>query len=55
MAFLYVVLGMIAGGTVATLCMALLLLSKNADDNANAISSNMSYDGAYEELAERRA
>jgi len=53
MEFLYVVLGMFAGGTVATLTMALLLLSKNADNNAKAISSNMSFDGAYEELTER--
>ena len=54
MALLYVVLGMIAGGTVATLGMAVLLLSKKADDNANKISSNMGFDGAYEELTDYR-
>jgi hypothetical protein len=54
MTVLYVVLGMIAGGTVAALIMAMLLLSKNADGNANKISSNMSFDGAYEELTDHR-
>jgi hypothetical protein len=54
MTFLYVVLGMIAGGTVATLSMALLLLSKNADDNADRISSNMSFDRACEKLTDHR-
>jgi hypothetical protein len=52
MAFLYVVFGMIAGGTVAAFSMALLFLSKNADDNANTIFINMPLDGAKEELTE---
>lgn len=54
MTFLYVVLGMIAGGTVATLSMALFLLSKNADDKAGKISSNVGLDGAYEKLTDHR-
>ena len=54
MAFLYVILGMFAGGTVATLVMALLFLSKNADGNADRISSNMGLDRAYEELTDHR-
>jgi hypothetical protein len=54
MALLYVVIGMIAGGTVAALIMAMLLLSKNADGNANRIRSNISFDGAYEELTDHR-
>lgn len=54
MAFLYVVLGMIAGGIAATIFMALLFVSKNADENAHAISSNMGFDGACEELTEYR-
>ncbi len=53
MAFLYVLLGMIAGGTVAALSMALLFLSKNADDNANTIFINASFDGTQEEITER--
>lgn len=51
MAFLYVVIGMIAGGTLATILMTLLFLSKNADDNAHEVSSNMNFEGAYEEVA----
>lgn len=52
MAFLYVVIGMIVGGTLATVFMALFFVSKNADDNAHEISSNMNFDAACEELAE---
>jgi hypothetical protein len=54
MAFLYVVLGMIAGGIVATILMTLLFLSKNADDNAHEISSNLNFEGACEEFTESR-
>jgi|WetSurSiteA1Bulk_404760.scaffolds.fasta_scaffold623201_1 hypothetical protein len=52
MAFLYVVIGMIVGGTLATVFMALLFLSKNADDNACEISSNVNFDAVCEELTE---
>jgi len=52
MAFLYVAVGMIAGGTLATILLTLLFLSKNADDNAHEISSNMNFEGACKEFTE---
>jgi len=52
MAFLYVFVGMIAGGTLATILITLLFISKNADVNAHEISSNMNFEGACEEFTE---